>query len=112
MRCEGFSEEEIMRALTAWLAGLTTGYVLARALDPVQGRRRRAMLRDQAVHAAHTVDDAVTVTVRDAPADVPGLQGQPRGGPGRFELWQEHWSPTARVFTGAAGAAAALVGLR
>lgn len=191
-----------MRALTTWLSGLTAGFALARLLDPAQGRRRRAMVRDQAIHAAHAVGEAVTATGRDArhraqgvaatlrttwqgddapddvvlaervraalggaasrpssigvealrgrvtvrgpvladevapllrrvarvrgvrevidrldvhaePGDVPGLQGAPRrGGPGRFELWQEHWSPTARVLTGAAGAAAALAGLR
>jgi uncharacterized membrane protein len=47
------------------------------------------------------------------PGDVPGLQGAARGGgPGRFELWQEHWSPTARLLAGATGAAAAVFGLR
>jgi uncharacterized membrane protein len=191
-----------MRGLMTWLSGLTAGFALSRMLDPARGRRRRAMLRDQAVHAAHAVGDAVSVTARDArhraqgvvatlrttwqgddapddtvlaervraalggaaghsrsidveaargrvtlrgpilaeevaallrrvarvrgvcevidrldvhsePGDVPGLQGQPRGGgPGRFELWQEHWSPTARVLAGAAGAVAALFGLR
>jgi uncharacterized membrane protein len=189
-------------AITTLLGGLTAGVILGRMLDPVRGRRRRAMARDQAVSVAHAVGDAVSVTARDArhrsrgviatlrsrlagddapedavlaervraviggavghpraievdahggrvtlrgpvlahevsslmrrvgavrgvreiedalevhtePADVPALQGAPRqGGAGRFELWQEHWSPTARTLVGLAGAGAALAGVR
>lgn len=191
-----------MSVLTTLIGGLTAGFVLARLLDPVRGRRRRALVGDQAVRAAHAVGDAVSVTARDArhrtqgvvasaratwrgddtpddtvlaervrakiggatghsraieveasggrvilrgpiladevaslvrrvaavrgvrevvdeldvhlePGDVPGLQGAPRGGaPGRFELWQKHWSPTARLLAGATGAAAGAYGLR
>jgi uncharacterized membrane protein len=191
-----------MSAMTTLIGGLTTGFVVARLLDPVRGRRRRALVRDQAVRASHAVGDAVSVTARDLrhrtqgvvasaratwrgndtpddrilaervrakiggatghsraievgasngrvtlrgpiladevaqlvrrveavrgvrevvdeldvrlePGDVPGLQGAPRaGGPGRFELWQEHWSPTVRLLAGATGAVAGAYGLR
>jgi hypothetical protein len=52
--------------------------------------------------------------IHDEPGRVPGLQGRarpPRGGE-VFELLQTHWSPTARLFAGLAGAAMALWGLR
>jgi osmotically-inducible protein OsmY len=181
-----------MGGMTTLLGGLTAGFFIARMLDPVRGRRRRALASDQAIRAAHVVGDAVSVTARDAqqrtrgivaslraawkaedapddailaervrakiggatghsgaidveaaggrvtlrgpilvdevaplvrrvagvrgvrevidqlqvhlePGGVPGLQGVARrGGPGRFELWQEHWSPTARVLAGTA----------
>jgi hypothetical protein len=45
---------------------------------------------------------------------VPGLQGSPKSLPrgGRFELMQVHWSPTARLLTGAAGSALTVYGAR
>jgi len=54
-----------MSAMTTLIGGLTMGFVLARLLDPVRGRRRRALVRDQAVRASHAVGDAVSVTARD-----------------------------------------------
>jgi uncharacterized membrane protein len=47
------------------LVGLGLGAGLAYILDPNQGRRRRAYLRDQAVHAAHVVSESANRTARD-----------------------------------------------
>ncbi|MBX6311440.1 MAG: CsbD family protein [Isosphaeraceae bacterium] len=45
------------------LVGLGAG--LMYYLDPDRGRRRRALVRDQLIHALHELDDAVEVTMRD-----------------------------------------------
>ena len=51
---------------TLWLiAGLGLGWGLGQVLDPARGRRRRAMVRDKLVSAAHAVGDAVDTTSRD-----------------------------------------------
>ena len=55
--------------LTA-LAGAGLGAGLMYILDPQQGRRRRALMRDQFVHALHELDDAIGVLSRDL--GVPG----------------------------------------
>lgn len=49
--------------------------------------------------------------VHKQPGNVPGLQGGRQRPGDRFELFQEHWSPTARLLTGAAGGAMAAYGL-
>jgi uncharacterized membrane protein len=49
--------------------------------------------------------------VHKQPGDVPGLQGGGRRIGDRFELMQEHWSPSARLFVGAGGAGMILAGL-
>jgi uncharacterized membrane protein len=48
------------------------------------------------------------------PGDVPGLQGRParRRAGERFELFQAHWSPTARLLMGLGGGVLGLIGLR
>src|SRR3954451_6866138 len=45
------------------LVGLGAG--LMYFLDPDRGRRRRALVRDQLVHALHEIDDAIGVVSRD-----------------------------------------------
>lgn len=188
----------MLRLLTTVAAGAGLMYML----DPDRGRRRRALVRDQLVRAAHRTGDAVDATSRDVgnrargvvaelrsrlvnvevsdgvlhervrarigsvighagaieaavidgrvslrgpvladdvdrlvrrvrsvpgvrevinqldvhdePGGVPGLQGRPRPPRGGevFELLQNHWSPTARLFAGLAGTAMALWGVR
>jgi hypothetical protein len=51
--------------LTRILAGAAVGAGLMYLLDPQGGRRRRAVLRDQLVSAAHKTSDAVDATSRD-----------------------------------------------
>jgi hypothetical protein len=52
--------------------------------------------------------------VHDEPGGVPALQGQPRPPRGGevLDLLQAHWSPSARLFAGLAGAAMTLWGVR
>ena len=185
-----------------FLGAVGAGVALMYFLDPNTGRRRRSLVRDKVVRAAHRTGDAVDATSRDLknrargvvaelrgrldggdvdddtltervrarigavlgrpagvqarvqdgrvilsgpiladdvdrllrrvgavrgvkdvesdlevhaePGNVPGLQGRkrlPRGGE-VFELWQEHWSPTARLLTGLVGGRLIVAGLR
>lgn len=49
-----------------WLTGgLGLGWGLRQLLDPSVGRRRRALIRDKAISAAHALRDAVDATSRD-----------------------------------------------
>ena len=82
-----------------------SGPILAEDVD-------RLLRRVRAVRGVKEVDDRLEVHAE--PGNVPGLQGQrrrPRGGE-VFELWQDHWSPTARLLTGVAGVVLIAGGLR
>ncbi len=56
-----------------------TGLGLMYFLDPDQGRRRRALVRDQMVHAAHKTGDAVDATSRDIANRAKGAVAELRG---------------------------------
>ena len=190
-----------MNERSAWIgAGIALGAGLMAVLDPNRGRRRRALIRDKAARAAHTLGDAAGTTWRDLshraagaasearrvargeqasdevlaervrsrigrlvshpgsievaakdgevalsgpvlrreldgllrgvrcvrgltrledrlevheePGSVPGLQGEGFAREPRFELFQENWSPTARLLAGLAGATLAGLGAR
>jgi hypothetical protein len=47
------------------LGGIGLGAGLMYLLDPILGKRRRAQLRDQAVHLWHETEDAARVVARD-----------------------------------------------
>lgn len=49
--------------------------------------------------------------VHESAEDIPALQGSPRGPEPRPELFQENWSPTARLVTGAGGLAMTTYGM-
>lgn len=51
--------------ITSLLVGAGAGAGLMYLLDPDQGNRRRALVRDQLVHAGHLTGDAVDTTSRD-----------------------------------------------
>jgi hypothetical protein len=51
--------------ITSLLVGAGAGAGLMYLLDPDQGNRRRALVRDQLVHAGHLTGDAVDATSRD-----------------------------------------------
>ena len=61
------------------LGAAATGLGLMYFLDPDQGRRRRALVRDQMVHAAHKTGDAVDATSRDIANRAKGAVAELRG---------------------------------
>jgi len=65
------------RALTL-LGGMALGAGFTYFLDPSQGRRRRAALRDHAVHAIHKIDEHLNVAVADLTHRAQGLVAEVR----------------------------------
>jgi hypothetical protein len=64
-----------LRLLTAAAAGAGLMFLL----DPDRGRRRRALLRDQLVSAAHRTSDAMDTTSRDVTNRARGVVAELRG---------------------------------
>jgi hypothetical protein len=65
--------------LARLLAGAAIGAGVMYLLDPDGGRRRRALLRDQLVSAAHRTSDAVDATSRDVSNRARGVVAELRG---------------------------------
>jgi hypothetical protein len=61
------------------LAGAAVGAGIMYLLDPDGGRRRRALLRDQLVSAAHRTSDAMDATSRDVTNRARGVVAELRG---------------------------------
>ncbi|HMH49698.1 MAG TPA: hypothetical protein VK548_05655 [Candidatus Acidoferrum sp.] len=61
------------------IGGVTAGLGLMYFLDPDQGRRRRALVKDQMVHAAYRTGDAVDATSRDIANRARGAVAELRG---------------------------------
>jgi len=61
------------------VGGVAAGLGLMYFLDPAQGRRRRALVKDQMVHAAHKTGDAVDSTSRDIANRAKGAVAELRG---------------------------------
>jgi hypothetical protein len=61
------------------VSGVAAGLGLMYFLDPAQGRRRRALVRDQMVHAAHKTGDAMDATSRDIASRAKGAVAELRG---------------------------------
>lgn len=55
-----------MNNLEAFLLGAAAGAGAMYLLDPDQGRRRRALARDQLSHGRHTLEDTMSERARDA----------------------------------------------
>ena len=68
-----------MRSLVRLLVGAAIGAGIMYLLDPDGGRRRRALLRDQIVSAAHKTSDAVDATSRDVTNRARGVVAELRG---------------------------------
>jgi hypothetical protein len=64
---------------TKILGALGAGAALMYFFDPDRGRRRRALVRDQLVHAAHKTSDAVDATSRDLTNRARGVVADLRG---------------------------------
>jgi hypothetical protein len=95
------------RTLT-FLAGAGLGAGLMYLLDPQAGRRRRALIRDQAVSLAHQAQDAAGAVAEDAANRAQGLASGDLtvlvgGKRGLTNFFQGRWSPTARALMGLAG---------
>lgn len=67
-------------------AALAAGAAAMYLLDPDHGRRRRARLRDRAVHLAHRAGDALDATARDLRNRTQGLVAEARGVMRREEI--------------------------
>lgn len=57
-------------------AGAAAGSVLTYFLDPARGRRRRAMVRDKLVHAAHETTEESQTVARDAQHRAAGFRAR------------------------------------
>jgi hypothetical protein len=67
-----------MNRLSNFFTGATIGAGIAYFFDPVAGNRRRAMVRDQFVHALNQTADAADVTWRDLQNRASGLMAEMR----------------------------------
>jgi len=83
-----------------FLTGLGIGAIAMYLMDPNQGRRRRALLREK-------------FNRRDSTGNKPGLEGSPAGSRAgeHAERTHAHWSPSARLVAGGVGTAMALYAL-
>jgi hypothetical protein len=63
----------------ALLVGLGVGATLMYFFDPNRGARRRALVRDQLVHAGHLMRDAAGATSRDIANRASGVAARVRG---------------------------------
>lgn len=61
------------------LTGAALGASAMYLLDPGRGGRRRALIRDKVVHAAHKTGDAIDATSRDVAYRTQGLAAELRG---------------------------------
>ena len=68
-----------MANVASVIGGVAAGLGLMYFLDPEQGRRRRALAKDQMVHAAHKTGDAVDATSRDIAHRAKGAVAELRG---------------------------------
>jgi BON domain-containing protein len=68
-----------MAMFSRLLAGAAIGAGIMYLLDPDGGRRRRALVRDQIVSAAHKTTDAVDATSRDVANRARGVVAELRG---------------------------------
>lgn len=61
------------------LGAFGVGALLMYFFDPVSGRRRRALLRDQFVHAQHEIGDYAEGTAKDLRNRAYGLVAEAKG---------------------------------
>jgi hypothetical protein len=61
------------------LGALAVGALAVYFFDPVSGKRRRALLRDQLVHARHEIGDYAEGTAKDLRNRARGLVAEAKG---------------------------------
>ena len=93
--------------------GILAGAAAAYLLDPVQGSRRRALVRDKTLKAYRDVCEFADTASRDLQNRAAGVKAHPSAlvGMARREFTQRNWSPAARVVSGGGGAALMLIGM-
>lgn len=69
----------IVRTPAALLGAFGIGALLMYFFDPVSGNRRRALLRDQLVHARHEVGDFAEGTAKDLRNRAQGVVAEAKG---------------------------------
>jgi osmotically-inducible protein OsmY len=67
-----------MKKTVAGVGGLGVGAALMYLFDPERGNRRRALLRDKALHVAHATGEKLDVKSRDAANRLHGLLARTR----------------------------------
>lgn len=100
----------------ALLAGAGLGAGLMYLLDPQMGRRRRALVRDKAVHMLHEAEDAARTVATDlrhrteglASGDLSVLAGGKRA---LRDPLRGSWSPSGRALMGVVGGGLFVYGL-
>jgi hypothetical protein len=65
-----------MKSTACFIGGIGLGAGLMCLLDPQQGKRRRALIRDQGVRLAHEAEDAARVVARDISHRACGLAAE------------------------------------
>lgn len=65
-------------ALFAWIGGIAAGALAMYVFDPDRGRRRRALARDKAIHAAHVAGDRLGSRTRDLSNRAKGFVAETR----------------------------------
>lgn len=113
-----------MKLLT-FLKGAAIGAGFMYLFDPSQGRRRRARIRDKAVHAYNEVGDTVEAKTRDLSNRAQGLlhdaatilspsaSNRFAGFAPRNQAWMPaNWSPTTRLLVTAGAGLLAFYGKR
>ena len=65
-------------SLAAWLGGFAAGALVMYVFDPDRGRRRRALARDKAIHAARVASDTIGARSRDLSNRARGVVAETR----------------------------------
>lgn len=73
------NNSHLFTAVSAFALGALAMYIL----DPQQGRRRRALARDQLAHAQRQIGETAAAAVRDLRNRAYGLYAETRGAAGR-----------------------------
>jgi osmotically-inducible protein OsmY len=69
-----------MNKAETFVVGMTVGAGLVYFFDPDRGNRRRALVRDQVVHAGHEIEDASLKAVRHVRNRAVGMAHEARAG--------------------------------
>jgi osmotically-inducible protein OsmY len=78
--------DSVIRTGAMLLGGLGLGAALMYVLDPERGKRRRALVRDKAVRAAHKTSDAIDARSRDVVNRARGVAAEVKAMTGREEV--------------------------